>query len=136
MAVVRTACSALQASPDLTALLAAVLELGNHLNAGTHRGAAAGFRLDSLLKLADVKGTDRKTSLLHFVVRQLAAARPSVLGLPTELAGLKPAALMQASCDMADWLLGGGSIGALRDAGAARRPAHRPPSAAAQLPLT
>lgn len=35
------------------------------------RGAAAGFKLDTLLKLADVKGTDRKTSLLHFVVSQV-----------------------------------------------------------------
>lgn len=40
---------------------------------GTQRGAAAGFKLDTLLKLADVKGTDRKTSLLHFVITQ---ARP------------------------------------------------------------
>ena len=31
----------------------------------------AGFKLDTLLKLADVKGTDRKTSLLHFVLEQL-----------------------------------------------------------------
>ena len=38
---------------------------------GTHRGAAAGFRLDTLLKLADVKGTDRKTSLLQFVAAQV-----------------------------------------------------------------
>lgn len=37
---------------------------------GTQRGAAAGFKLDTLLKLADVKGTDRKTSLLHFVIMQ------------------------------------------------------------------
>lgn len=37
---------------------------------GTQRGAAAGFKLDTLLKLADVKGTDRKTSLLHFVITQ------------------------------------------------------------------
>lgn len=38
---------------------------------GTQRGAAAGFKLDTLLKLADVKGTDRKTSLLHFVIAQV-----------------------------------------------------------------
>lgn len=43
---------------------------------GTQRGAAAGFKLDTLLKLADVKGTDRKTSLLHFVIMQ--ASRPMV----------------------------------------------------------
>jgi hypothetical protein len=43
---------------------------------GTQRGAAAGFKLDTLLKLADVKGTDRKTSLLHFVITQACARLP------------------------------------------------------------
>ncbi len=42
-------------------LLQAVLELGNHLNAGTHRGGAVGFKLDTLLKLADIKAVDKKT---------------------------------------------------------------------------
>ena len=42
---------------------------------GTQRGAAAGFKLDTLLKLADVKGTDRKTSLLHFVIMQASPGR-------------------------------------------------------------
>jgi hypothetical protein len=74
--VVRAACSELQGCAAFTKLLQAVLELGNHLNQGTQRGAAAGFRLDTLLKLADVKGTDRKTSLLHFVIMQ---ARRGVL---------------------------------------------------------
>lgn len=43
---------------------------------GTQRGAAAGFKLDTLLKLADVKGTDRKTSLLHFVITQARSTPP------------------------------------------------------------
>lgn len=102
MSVVQGACRQLSACQDLTHLLAAVLELGNHLNAGTHRGAAAGFRLDTLLKLADVKGTDRKTSLLHFVVRQLSTRQPSVLHLATELSAVKPAALMQV-CWLGEW---------------------------------
>ena len=38
---------------------------------GTRNADAAGFKLDTLLKLADVKGTDRKTSLLHFVLAQV-----------------------------------------------------------------
>ena len=42
-----------------------------HPPQGTRNGAAAGFKLDTLLKLADVKGTDRKTSLLHFVIAQV-----------------------------------------------------------------
>ncbi|KAK2080723.1 hypothetical protein QBZ16_000577 [Prototheca wickerhamii] len=80
LALVREACRQLRGCAGLTRLLTAVLELGNHLNAGTHRGAAAGFRLDTLLKLADVKGVDRKTSLLHFVVRQLLDAERAQRG--------------------------------------------------------
>ncbi|KFM27333.1 Formin-like protein 1 [Auxenochlorella protothecoides] len=95
LGIMQSACSQLQTCPGLTQLLTAVLELGNHLNAGTHRGAAAGFRLDTLLKLADVKGVDRKTSLLHFVVRQLAAQGDIVVQLPAQLSAVRPAAAMQ-----------------------------------------
>lgn len=41
------------------------------MNDGTYRGGAQAFKLDTLLKLADVKGTDGKTSLLHFVVQEI-----------------------------------------------------------------
>lgn len=52
-------------------LLEAVLKTGNRMNVGTIRGGAIAFKLDTLLKLADVKGTDGKTSLLHFVVQEI-----------------------------------------------------------------
>lgn len=41
------------------------------MNVGTIRGGARAFKLDTLLKLADVKGTDGKTTLLHFVVQEM-----------------------------------------------------------------
>lgn len=41
------------------------------MNIGTTRGGAKAFKLDTLLKLADVKGTDGKTTLLHFVVQEI-----------------------------------------------------------------
>ncbi|XP_044497881.1 formin-like protein 2 [Mangifera indica] len=52
-------------------LLEAVLKTGNRMNVGTNRGDAQAFKLDTLLKLVDVKGTDRKTTLLHFVVQEI-----------------------------------------------------------------
>nr|GLL30418.1 formin-like protein 3 [Ipomoea trifida] len=52
-------------------LLEAVLKTGNRMNVGTYRGGAEAFKLDTLLKLSDVKGTDGKTSLLHFVVQEI-----------------------------------------------------------------
>ena len=57
--------------------------------------SAAGFKLDTLLKLADVKGTDRKTSLLHFVLDQLLKDGPAMHSLPHQLATVKPAANLQ-----------------------------------------
>ncbi|CAI0550218.1 unnamed protein product [Linum tenue] len=52
-------------------LLEAVLKTGNRMNDGTYRGGALAFKLDTLLKLSDVKGTDGKTTLLHFVVLEI-----------------------------------------------------------------
>ncbi|KAK4410068.1 Formin-like protein 6 [Sesamum angolense] len=52
-------------------LLEAVLRTGNRMNNGTNRGDAKAFKLDTLLKLVDIKGTDGKTTLLHFVVQEI-----------------------------------------------------------------
>lgn len=41
------------------------------MNVGTYRGGAEAFKLDNLLKLSDVKGTDGKTTLLSFVVQEM-----------------------------------------------------------------
>ncbi|KAK3225671.1 hypothetical protein Dsin_005533 [Dipteronia sinensis] len=55
-------------------LLEAILKAGNKMNAGTSRGDAQGFNLSALRKLSDVKSTDGKTTLLHFVVEQVVRA--------------------------------------------------------------
>ncbi|KAG2333128.1 hypothetical protein Bca4012_017231 [Brassica carinata] len=65
------ACQELRGSRLFLKLLEAVLKTGNRMNDGTFRGAAQAFKLDTLLKLADVKGTDGKTTLLHFVVQEI-----------------------------------------------------------------
>ncbi|XP_062084808.1 formin-like protein 11 [Humulus lupulus] len=65
------ACKELRSSRLFLKLLEAVLKTGNRLNVGTIRGGARAFKLDALLKLADVKGTDGKTTLLHFVVQEI-----------------------------------------------------------------
>lgn len=52
-------------------LLEAVLRTGNHMNGGTNRGDAKAFKLDTLLKLVDIKGKDGKTTVLHFVVQEV-----------------------------------------------------------------
>uniref|UniRef100_A0A2P2JAD4 Formin-like protein n=1 Tax=Rhizophora mucronata TaxID=61149 RepID=A0A2P2JAD4_RHIMU len=65
------ACKELRSSRLFLKLLEAVLKTGNRMNDGTFRGGAQAFKLDTLLKLSDVKGTDGKITLLHFVVQEI-----------------------------------------------------------------
>ncbi|KAI3804771.1 hypothetical protein L1987_26574 [Smallanthus sonchifolius] len=65
------ACVELRKSRLFLKLLEAVLKTGNRMNDGTFRGSAQAFKLDTLLKLSDVKGIDGKTTLLHFVVQEI-----------------------------------------------------------------
>ncbi|KAF8391461.1 hypothetical protein HHK36_023766 [Tetracentron sinense] len=70
-ATLEVACKELRNSRLFLKLLEAVLKTGNRMNDGTFRGGAQAFKMDTLLKLADVKGTDGKTTLLHFVVQEI-----------------------------------------------------------------
>ena len=49
--------------PRLQKVIQGVLTVGNAVNVGTAYGNAQGIKLDSLLKLADVKVSSRVTSL-------------------------------------------------------------------------
>ncbi|OWM67872.1 hypothetical protein CDL15_Pgr010810 [Punica granatum] len=73
------ACKELKSSKMFLKLLEAVLKTGNRMNVGTNRGDAHAFKLDTLLKLVDVKGTDGKTTLLHFVVQEIVRSEGSRL---------------------------------------------------------
>ncbi|CAA6668764.1 unnamed protein product [Spirodela intermedia] len=68
---IEAACEELKNSRLFKKLLEAVVKIGNRMNDGTYRGGARAFKLDTLLKLADVKGADGKTTLLHFVVQEI-----------------------------------------------------------------
>ncbi|RID61216.1 hypothetical protein BRARA_E00383 [Brassica rapa] len=65
------ACGELRNTRMFLKLLEAVLKTGNRMNIGTNRGDAHAFKLDTLLKLVDIKGADGKTTLLHFVVQEI-----------------------------------------------------------------
>lgn len=82
------------------------------LNSGTHRGGAEGFRLDTLLRLPDIKASDRKTSLLQFVISKHLPAVPGLATMGTQLAIVKAAANIQVRTNSATtwvWV----SVGAL-----------------------
>ena len=74
----RLACERVRDSKELHALLQVVLDVGNALNAGTSKGNAVGFKLSTLLKLADLKATDKKTTLLHYVVEVVRKNAPTI----------------------------------------------------------
>ena len=96
-----SASKQLHSSRNFKALLEAVLTVGNHLNGGSFRGSAAGFKIGDLLKLGDVRGNNR-VSLLDFVVRDLIPKHPSMQFLCDELKSTGPASRLQmASLDAA-----------------------------------
>ncbi|KAI4304933.1 hypothetical protein MLD38_040389 [Melastoma candidum] len=68
------ACMELRTRGVFIKLLEAILKAGNRMNQGTSRGNAQAFNLTALRKLSDVKSTDGKTTLLHFVVEEVIRA--------------------------------------------------------------
>ncbi|XP_022999645.1 formin-like protein 8 [Cucurbita maxima] len=64
-------CKELKEKGVFTKLLEATLKSGNRLNSGTTRGNAEAFNLNSLLRILNVKSTDIKSTLLHFIVEEV-----------------------------------------------------------------
>ncbi|XP_010547176.1 PREDICTED: formin-like protein 10 [Tarenaya hassleriana] len=69
--VIQAACEELQNSRMFLKLLEAVLETGNKMNDGTNHCDDHVCKLDILLKLVDVKGTDGRTTLLRYVLQEI-----------------------------------------------------------------
>ncbi|KAJ7410932.1 formin like 1 [Willisornis vidua] len=78
------ASMSLKASSKLRHILEIVLAFGNYMNS-SKRGAAYGFRLQSLDALLEMKSTDRKQTLLHYLVRVITEKYPELTGFHTEL---------------------------------------------------
>lgn len=70
ISIVQTLCVFLMRNDALKVLFSIILTLGNYMNGGNSmRGQADGFGLDVLNKLKDVKSKDKKTTLLHYIVK-------------------------------------------------------------------
>ncbi|KAM3224198.1 hypothetical protein ACQJBY_057549 [Aegilops geniculata] len=82
-------------SDKLKRVMQTILSLGNALNQGTARGSAVGFRLDSLLKLIDIRARNNKMTLMHYLCKVLAGKLPEVLDFVKDLAHLEPATKIQ-----------------------------------------
>ncbi|XP_071989681.1 FH2 domain-containing protein 1-like isoform X2 [Engystomops pustulosus] len=70
---------------DLHVIIHLVLKAGNYMNAGGYAGSAMGFRMGSLLKLADTKANKPGMNLMHFVAREAERNNSSLLTFPEKL---------------------------------------------------
>ncbi|XP_046888077.1 formin-like protein 1 isoform X1 [Hypomesus transpacificus] len=87
------ASMSLKSSNKLKKILEIILAFGNYMNS-SKRGAAYGFRLQSLDLLLDTKSTDRKQTLLHFIVSVIHKKYPELRSFHTELHFMDKAALV------------------------------------------
>ncbi|ELV10103.1 Formin-like protein 3 [Tupaia chinensis] len=78
------ASMSIKSSDKLRQILEIVLAFGNYMNS-SKRGAAYGFRLQSLDVLLEMKSTDRKQTLLHYLVKVIAEKYPQLTGFHSEL---------------------------------------------------
>ncbi|XP_016400547.1 uncharacterized protein LOC107733446, partial [Sinocyclocheilus rhinocerous] len=87
----REAARELLSCPELHYILRLVLKAGNYMNAGGYAGNAAGFRISSLLKLADTKANKPGMNLLHFVGMEAVKKDKDLLMFPSRLSHVGPA---------------------------------------------
>ncbi|XP_041700986.1 protein diaphanous homolog 1-like [Coregonus clupeaformis] len=78
-------CTQLYSSRSFFSVLEYLLAVGNYLNENAGKGKAKGFRLSSLSKLSQLRGTDRKFTLLHALVEQIMLHEPGLATFPQEL---------------------------------------------------
>ncbi|TKS93269.1 FH2 domain-containing protein 1 [Collichthys lucidus] len=89
--ILRTATKELMCCEELHAVLHLVLQAGNILNAGGYAGNAVGFKLSSLLSLADTKANKPGMNLLHFVALEAQKKDDKLLEFPLKLSHVQPA---------------------------------------------
>uniref|UniRef100_A0A3B4GAF4 FH2 domain containing 1 n=1 Tax=Pundamilia nyererei TaxID=303518 RepID=A0A3B4GAF4_9CICH len=90
--VVRVVTKQLMSCEELHAILHLVLQAGNIMNAGGYAGNAVGFKLSSLLSLADTKANKPGMNLLHFVAMEAKKKDEKLLTFPEKLQDVQSAA--------------------------------------------
>ncbi|XP_056143205.1 formin-like protein 1 isoform X2 [Lampris incognitus] len=83
----------IKSSAKLKKLLEIILAFGNYMNS-SKRGAAYGFRLQSLDILLETKSTDRSQTLLHFIANIIQEKYPDLASFHSELLFVDKAALV------------------------------------------
>ncbi|KAM9827517.1 uncharacterized protein ACB057_017904 [Neosynchiropus ocellatus] len=91
ISILRSATKEVMSCEELHAVLHLVLQAGNILNAGGYAGNAVGFKLSSLLSLADTKANKPGMNLLHFVALEARKKDEQLLEFPLKLNHVEPA---------------------------------------------
>ncbi|XP_078533066.1 FH2 domain-containing protein 1 isoform X2 [Lissotriton helveticus] len=92
MSVIRVAMRELMTCEQLHSILYLVLQAGNIMNAGGYAGNAVGFKLSSLLKLADTKANKPGMNLLHFVALEAQKKDAALLSFSEKIQHVQDAA--------------------------------------------
>ncbi|NXH62770.1 FHDC1 protein, partial [Rhabdornis inornatus] len=92
MKIIRRATKELMTCEELHSILHLVLQAGNIMNAGGYAGNAVGFKLSSLLKLADTKANKPGMSLLHFVALEAQKKDAALLNFSEKIRSVHGAA--------------------------------------------
>jgi len=121
---VSDAAAAVKGSKKLAKVLEKMLALGNHLNRGTNRGEASGFKLDGLIKFTETKGVDQSTTLLTYLCENIMEKTPELLSFPEELKAVGQAAKSSFTALEADCKSLRASLGAVEE-----EVQHAPPEA-------
>uniref|UniRef100_A0A671Y1Q5 Formin like 1 n=1 Tax=Sparus aurata TaxID=8175 RepID=A0A671Y1Q5_SPAAU len=87
------ASMSIKSSDKLKKILEIVLAFGNYMNS-SKRGAAYGFRLQSLDLLLETKSTDRSQTLLQFITSIIQEKYPDLVNFHTDLHFVDKAALV------------------------------------------
>ncbi|KAJ3204102.1 Diaphanous, partial [Dinochytrium kinnereticum] len=82
---------ALKKADHFMEVLELILALGNFMNSGSFMGSVYGFKIGSLNKIADVKGANGKTTLLHYVAEVIETKIPHLKSFVNELKDVSPA---------------------------------------------
>ncbi|CAG7729172.1 unnamed protein product, partial [Allacma fusca] len=78
-------------SDEFQEVIFMILVAGNFLNSGGYAGDAAGVKLSSLQKIADIRGNKPGISLLHFVAMQAEARNPKLITFVNDMMALEEA---------------------------------------------
>uniref|UniRef100_A0A0L8GRS3 FH2 domain-containing protein n=3 Tax=Octopus bimaculoides TaxID=37653 RepID=A0A0L8GRS3_OCTBM len=89
--IIRTATD-MKENHELRELLYMVLVAGNYLNSGNYAGNAAGFKMNSLLKVTEIRANKPRMTLMHYVVMQAEKRNPRLLLFPHQMKSLNEAA--------------------------------------------